>query len=118
MAKSKMDPVHMLQESYDEGTQSFNMQLKNLEIAIELDADDGDSVQIQTKMQELKVMAGEIIDTSKASKICALGLSTPIKAVMSDGNEIDMDPLVNGKVTSICVPKLKIMDDCYIILQS
>lgn len=118
MAKSKMDPVHMLQEAYDESTQAFSMQLKNLEMAIELSADDGDSVLTQTKMVELKVTAGDIIDTSKYSKVCALGASTLIKAVMSDSVEIELPALAQGIVVAICVPKIKVMSDCYIILQS
>lgn len=108
----------MLQYSYDEDAQAFNMQLKNLEISMELNADDGDSVSTQSKMTELKVTAGDIIDTSKATKICALGASPAIKAIMSDDTEISMPSLSAGAVTAICVPKLKIMSDCYIILQS
>jgi hypothetical protein len=118
MAKSKMDPVHMLQESYDEATQSFNMQLKNLEMAIELSAADGDSVLTQPQMLELKVTAGDIIDTSKYTKICALGASTLVSAVMSDSVEIELPALPQGAVVAICVPKIKVMSDCYIILQS
>lgn len=108
----------MLQYAYDEDSQAFNMQLKNLEISMELNADDGDSVSTQSKMTELKVEAGDIIDTSKATKICALGASPAIKAVMSDDTEINMTSLAAGTVTAICVPKLKIMSACYIILQS
>lgn len=108
----------MMQEAYNEDSQSFSMHLKDLQIAIELDANDGDSVQIQPQMHELKVLSGDIIDTSKASKICVLGASPTIKAVMSDNVEIAMGTLTEKVVTSICVPKLKIMADCYIILQS
>lgn len=118
MAKSKMDPVHMLQESYDEGTQAFNMQLKNLEIAIELNAEDGDSVLTQPRMLELKVEAGDVIECSKFTKICALGGSPIIKAIMSDNIEIDLFSLPEKTIVPICLPKIKIMSACYIILQS
>ena len=57
---SKLAPHQIAQSVYDEPSESIRTTIQNLEIGIELDADDGDSVEIRKPLfhQELLVSSG------------------------------------------------------------
>jgi hypothetical protein len=44
MSRSKIDPIHIQQYVFDEETESLKVKLIPIEMSIELDANDGDSV--------------------------------------------------------------------------
>lgn len=121
MARSHLlDPVHMLQHAYNEQDESFNVTMLPMELSIELNADDGDSVLVQNKMTVLENAQDSLsIDTSKVSKICVLSqdqsAQVQLKAVIND-IEIPMGNLNLNEVKSLCVPAIKLVSNSPLIL--
>ena len=118
MARSKnLDPVHMIQHSYDEDSESFKMKLTDTEIAMELSADDGDSVFIFKQMLVLDVKAGELIDSSKYSKICIYEDEITLSLLKSDDILLHKQLMIKGVIIDILAPKISVDRDCTIVLR-
>lgn len=111
MARSKLfDPVHILQHIYNEDSESINVELLPTEISMELNADDGDSVLVQKQMTVLDdVQDGQLIDTSKASRLCILSedsnAQVELFAVIGNKN-ISLGSLSLGQIKEICLPEI------------
>ncbi len=119
MSRSKLDPSHIIQHIYDTATESAKVSIQNLDLAIELSADDGDTIVPQKKMIEVAVAINDIIDTSKYSRICMFGQATmAIKAVLANNTEYTLVTLAAGVYQDICVPRIKVPSAGFIILQS
>lgn len=116
MAGSKLDPVKIAQLVFDEATNSYKTNIVDTEIAIELSADDGDSVIPQKLTQAVVVTANEVIDTSKVSRIC-LTVTSEILMVVGV-TEVSLGSKTAGAVVDICTPELKIVVAQTVVLQS
>lgn len=116
MKRTKLDPNHIAQSVFDEESQANRVQVVNTEIAIELRAEDGDSVLTQSQMQVIQCKAGDVVDTSKATKICVTA-QTHLSLVVL-GNDIPLGQPPIGAVLMICSPAVKVSNDCIVILQS
>lgn len=115
MSHSKLDPYQIQRMTFDEDSNSVKVTMLPMEMAVELSAEDGDSVLAVPKMQVLEVQAGDIINTSAAKKIAShpeAGITAIIGAA-----EVSLGAApISG--LSICVPSVKASIDCTIILQS
>lgn len=122
MSRSKMDVNHIQQITFDEDAEAVRVLMLPTDMSIELSAEDGDSVQTQKQMQVLEVLANQIIDTSKASKICILSEDLSVESVSAIAlvlnKEIHLMELVPGHIEAICVPAIKLSVNCIVILQS
>jgi hypothetical protein len=117
--RAKVDPIHALQRSFDEQTNSFHMHMTNLELEMELNAEDGDSVISKRETVEIQAEANEIILVERYSKVCMLGQeSVDIKAVMGDNTELELMTLLKGVPKELCVRRIKVLSPCFIILQT
>jgi len=73
MNKSKLDPNQISQYEHDEETCSKKVKMVNTELAMELNADDGDSVQTQARVFEYSPASGEAIDITACKEIKIYG---------------------------------------------
>jgi hypothetical protein len=93
--------------------------MTNLEMQMELNAEDGDSVISKRETVEIQAQANQIINVERYSKICMLGrVSVDIKAVMNDNSELELMILGQGVPKELCVRRIKVLSPCFIILQT
>ena len=90
MSRSKIDPVHIQQYVYDDETESLKVKLIPMEMSIELDANDGDSV---------KCYPAGFNFSNKNSPYPCVGMKTAM-LYKSDQNELKLEvsPLDDGDV--------------------
>jgi len=107
---SKLSPHQIAQSVYDEPSESVRTTIQNLEIGIELDADDGDSVEIRKPLfhQELLVSSGTdsgtvlgegdvryfseyLVSVSVINEIAASGMQIHVEVSPSDTDNIWFD---------------------------
>lgn len=116
MSRKNLDPIHMLQHSYDEDVEAFKMKLADTEIAMELSADDGDSIISFKPMLVLDVISNVLQDSSKYSKLCVYDeVELILKNV--DGTELHRMDLVKGQIIDILSPNFSVNKNCIIVLK-
>lgn len=107
---TKLDHNQVIKRSFNEEEDSLDVTLKNLEIAIDLDATDGDSVQVVKKSQVFKSEGLVIefeIDISMLEKVQVYVDSAYNLQISPDGEKYF--PLANnGPVISVMGQKLKV----------
>lgn len=69
ISRTKRDPGQIEQYEHDELANSKRVKLVDTEMSMELSADDGDSVQIQGRLDELSPVDSSPIDISMAKEI-------------------------------------------------
>jgi hypothetical protein len=107
MARSKnLDPVHMLQHSYDEDVEAFKVS-----------ADDGDSVLTFKPMLVIDAKMDELLDSAKYSKICIYEDEVILSLLKEDGMLLHKLTMVKGQVIDILSPKFSVNKDCTIVLK-
>ncbi len=110
----------ILQRVFDNTTQALRITAPDM--AIELSADDGDSVITQKQTVQQVVTAGEIVDVSTYSQITYLHASNPnttTKIMLLDGiTEVNGPTLTTGSVVEINATSLKIVLAGEIVLKS
>lgn len=111
---SKADPIQIARMVFDEEAEANRVTMVNTELAIELDAADGDSVIAISQMTVHDLKAGDILETSTARRMTCFPIKT-IKAVIME-QEIDLGQIGHSPV-DICVPAIKVEEDCIIVLQ-
>lgn len=117
MAKTKLDPVHIAQYGFDEDLEAHRVHILPHDMEFNLSADSGDSILTQKQMLVLEVQPGQIIDTSKHSKVAvACDTEVTLTAVISNNDyslgTVGLHPI------ALCVPHVKADKACTIILQS
>lgn len=107
---TKLDQNQVLRHSYNEDTKSLDVTLQNLELSIELDANDGDSVQVVKKSQVFK-SEGPVtefeIDIEMLDKV-AVYCTKPFSLMISpDGENYFQEASV--KILEVLAKKLKVV---------
>lgn len=118
MSRSKLDATQIAQTTYDAINEAVKVAIQPTVIAVELDADGGDSVIPQRRQTIVTVTTVTTIDTSKVSRICILntGVAT-VKAAVYSATDYPL-VIAENVVVEICVPSLKITGACIVVLQS
>lgn len=116
MPRSKLDPSQIQQHVYDETNEALKVSLTPIEMAIELDANDGDSVLVIPKMQVIDADADQIIDTSMAKRM-SVSADCTLSLIIED-IEILAGTISAGEVREICIPQIKLSQACKVVLQS
>lgn len=116
MGRSKADPNQIVQITFDEELEAVRVHVLPTEMQMELSAEDGDSIQTQKQMQVIVASAGQVIDSSKASRMC-LSAESVVSMVVGE-LEVSLGTLTPGQVKEICSPAIKIATACTVILQS
>ncbi len=115
MATTKMDPIQIQRASFDEAQSAVRVAMAPTEMAVELSHEDGDSVYSYKEMKVIECKAGQVIDTSLVQTICSTSI-VAIKAVVL-GEELNMGSLAILTPKEICVPAIKVMQACKLILR-
>lgn len=66
---TKLDPQYIARCEHDEASESKRVKIVDTELSIELDADDGDSVQTQGRLIDYNLTSGEVADISICREI-------------------------------------------------
>jgi hypothetical protein len=110
----------ILQRVFD--STSSALKITSTDMAIELSANDGDSVLTQRQTIQVAVTAGQIIDVSKYSRITYLSsvnANTATKIMLLDNvTEVNGPTLAMGVATEIAAVNLKITLAGEIVLQA
>jgi len=69
MDRSRKDPNQIVQCEHDDVTGAKKVTILDTDFSMELDADDGDSVQTQARCMSIQAIDGQIIDISKYSRV-------------------------------------------------
>jgi hypothetical protein len=118
MSRSKVDPVHMMQFAFDDASESFKTKLTDTEIAMELSAEDGDSV--ISKREFLVVSLDENsapLNVSMYSQVCCYGDATTMIIQLEDNSILAEIVLVPNTVTQILAPYIKVNKPCKLVLR-
>lgn len=93
---SKLDPNQITKIEHDDASGAKRVTMVNTEMSIELDADDGDSVQIQPRSYSNMVTLGQELDISayKSLKMYAKSLS----GGPHDDLKLHISPVASGDV--------------------
>ena len=67
MSKSELSPNAITQTVFDEESSAYRVILQATGMAIEVDADDGDSIQVQPRAMSQELSINEAIDVEKCS---------------------------------------------------
>lgn len=117
MSRSKVDPVHMMQFAFDDASESFKTKLTDTEIAMELSAEDGDSV--ISKREFLVVSLDENsqpLNVSMYSQICAYD-DVQLTILLEDASVLGQFTLIPCNVTSLLAPYIKVNKPCILVLR-
>lgn len=116
MPRSKLDPNQIIQTTFDEQLEAQRVSVLPMEMSIELDAQDGDSVLVLKDMQVIQAMAGQLIDSSKASRM-SVTISCNVNMIVGEVS-VSLGSLAAGQVKEICSPQIQVDQNCTVILQS
>ncbi len=116
MSHSKLDPYQIQRMTFDEESNSVKVTMLPVEMAMELSADDGDSVLSIPKMQVIEADADQIIDTSKAKKMNIIAGSAVACSMVINSQEISLGSL--SGIHDVCSPAIKVAAACIVVLQS
>ena len=109
--------------AFDESLEASRVHLVDADIAIELSADDGDSVLIKSKSSFISLTVGAIVDLSMISKLCLYGAETAELGILGFDDTTEIDTLVLHKqdVSEICAVKVKVKalsnDNAYLVVK-
>jgi hypothetical protein len=113
--RSKMDPNQITQHTYEEELEAIRVHVLPTQLEMSITAESGDSILAVPKMQVIRCLAGQVVDTTQFKKAVAIP-DTAVSIVVLD------QELPHGNLTvvpqDICVPALKVATDCILILQS
>lgn len=107
--RSKLDVNQIIQHEYDEELSAKRVSIVNADLAIELDANDGDSVVSKKQTQAIQVQNNDILDLSMAEKVCLFGSNGAQLNLIIDNQEIVGYTLPKGVVTPICAVQVKVI---------
>jgi len=112
---SHLDATQVFKRTFDETHDAVRvMQALNTEMAIELSAEDGDSVQSVARTVSITPASGEV-DCSALRRICMYG--SGVVEVSPDGTSFVTLSLVALQVRDICALKIRVTG-CTVVGQS
>lgn len=104
MNRSKLDPNQIMQYEHDDSTHAKKVTVVDADIAMELSADDGDSVQTQGRMFEYTPASEQEIDITACKQIKVYGTGSIITEISPDASgdtwitidsSTDMSPILD-----------------------
>lgn len=108
-----LDTNQIQKACYDPVLEAMKVSLLPTELAIELSADDGDSVISRKEMLVQSVLSDEVIDISKFSRISVLSedlnLTIDLKVVLNENIEIAIGSIQLAAIRDVCYPKIKLI---------
>lgn len=114
---SKLSPHQISQALFDEDKVATRVHLVDADLAIELDAEDGDSVITVKRTQLVEVNPNDIMDFSLLSELCVYVSDASIQILDYDDNVMAQCALPHGtpvqcmavKVKFLCSAPLKVL---------
>jgi hypothetical protein len=113
---SKLDPYQIQRITFDEESSAVKVKMIPIEMSMELSADDGDSILSLKQMQVIEALAGQVIDTSKASRMNVVSASPVACSMVINSQEISLGNL--SGIHDVCSPAIKVAVACIVVLQS
>jgi hypothetical protein len=112
---SKADPIQIARATFDEAAEAQRVIMVQAEMAIEISADDGDSVITQSAMEVHVLEAGATVDTSKMKRMSCYPAAI-VKVVIG---EVEHNLATVGSTpVEVCAPMVKVMTACTVVVQS
>lgn len=122
---SKLDAVQIIRETFDAATSSSKVNIVNAEIAVELNADDGDTIVNLRNTTTFTLTSGQVLNTSRVSRIAvysADGAAAVTLVAKIGAVEISIGTLALNTIREIALPELKITftatQPVYLVTQS
>ncbi len=122
MARSRLDPVQMQQMAFDEDLGASRVHLVDADIAIELAAEDGDSVITKVQSEVIPVSDEQVLDLSMYTKVCLIGANQAHLKLVVDNKEILVYTIDKGVIKDIILTNVKIKlidpeEQAYLLVQ-
>jgi hypothetical protein len=107
--RSKLDQTQILQSVYDPENDALRSVLTGTSFAIELDAEDGDSVISKKKTDIIELtLPKTVIDLSMVEKVCLYGCDTALLKILVDNQEVHCYTLTKGNIIEIMAKRVEI----------
>lgn len=110
-----MDAVHIWQSIYDEDTETIKVELLPLELAINLDAEDGDSV---LSMPQSSILTEGEADCKRVKTICLYGSGTVSVSPSDSGEDFQVLSVTELVPKAICARRIKLVGSGKLVMQS
>lgn len=117
--RTKRDPNHIVQYEHDELSGAKKVKMVDTEMSIELDADDGDSVQTQARRFEYSPKSEEEVDVSQWSEYQVYSKGATFEVYVSPGDDnwyLDVMIADRMPIARIMAKKMKVKSDQPIII--
>lgn len=112
---SKLDPIQMQRKVYDDQIEANRVTVVGTEMAIELSADDGDSV---TAIPMSASLAEGIHSVAGMKTLCLYGSASLLVSPSDDGEDFYALSATQLQPLAICARRLKIEGDGLVVVQS
>ncbi len=112
-----IDPTHIWQAIFDEDSESIKVELLPLELAINLDAETGDSIM---SMPQSSILSEGEADCKRIKTICLYGSGTVSVSPSDSGDEWYELFISPGDLVpkSICARRIKLVGSGKLVMQS
>jgi hypothetical protein len=121
MADSKFSAEIIARREHEEATKSKRVNIVDTEMAVELDANDGDSVATKAMVQTLTVDADEAFSVAGWSKMAYYATANNMVLQLSpdtDGNEwYDAGTVSSSEIKEVCAMRAKFSGACKVVLK-
>ena len=108
MAKSKKDPAQIEQCEHNDDLNAKRVEIVHADIAIELDANDGDSVIAKKQTMAILLTDGIVLDLSMVEKVCLFGCISAKLDIVVDTEQLEAYTISRGILKEVCVTQVKI----------
>lgn len=119
--KVRLDQTAINQHEHDPVSRAKKTKIVDTIMEINVDADDGDSVEIRPMRKTIQASAQEVIDCSEYYAICVYGSTQPDFFISPDpsGDEwYSMGSLPIGQTVAITASRIRFNQDLKIILRT
>lgn len=107
--RSKLDVNQMAQSVFDEESMANRVKLVDTNIAIAVNAEEGDSVVSMKKNRMLTVKNNDILDVSLVSKICVYSHGVGIVVLDENDDVLAVIPLQEQTPINIMATRVKVL---------
>lgn len=109
---NQLDPVHIQRRSFDSEKDAMRVSMLPMEMSMELNADDGDSVLAKRQMEVVQLNNNDTVDCSKYSRIMFFTSDITfdkmtLKVLINNNIELPFTQLSPNVLLEICCPKIK-----------
>ena len=109
MTRSRLDPVQIAQLTYDDTKQATKVALVGAEFAVQLNAEEGDSVISKKKTDIIPLTSPKsILDLSMVEKVCLYGCDSALLRILLDNEEVYCYTLTKGNTVEIMAQKVEV----------